>query len=189
MSGIGYRKDAKAGKISWDAVRQADLPVFFFARSHQDLIRSFNINTNKWVMMFVFKRLRFVGIRMVSHFAALLFLAVWHGAYTGYFTCFAYEFLVMQVEKPLVAKLDSSSLVAYLRSKPVLKYVPDLVGTLYIRLLLGYAMTDFVLLQWHVYKPVYDNIYWFGHVFYGTLFILMKLSAMISSPKAEKKAE
>jgi hypothetical protein len=41
----------------------------------------------------------------------------------------------------------------------------------------------------HVYKPVYDNIYWFGHVFYGTLFILMKLSAMISSPKAEKKAE
>jgi len=126
---------------------------------------------------------------MVSHFGALLFLAVWHGAYIGYFTCFAYEFLVMQVEKPLFAMLNSSSLVKSLRSTPVLKYLPSLFSFVYMRLLLGYALTDFVLLQWHVFKPVYDGIYWYGHVYFGSLFVLMKLSAALFPSSSEKKKE
>jgi len=190
ITGIGYSKDPTTKEMRWDAVRQAKLHIFFTNRSHQNLIDSFNINTNRWVLMYVFKRLRFVGIRMVSHFGALFFLAVWHGAYIGYFTCFAYEFLVMQVEKPLMAALNSWSVVQSLRATPVLKYFPPVFSFLYMRLLLGYAMTDFVLLQWHVYKPIYDGIYWYGHVFFGSLFILMKVASLVSGGgKAEKKKE
>jgi len=35
----------------------------------------------------------------VSQFAALLFLAVWHGLHSGYYMCFFMEFLVMKLEK------------------------------------------------------------------------------------------
>jgi len=48
---------------------------------------------------YVFKRMRFVGIRAVSQACAMYFLAIWHGTHMGYFTCFTYESLTMSVEK------------------------------------------------------------------------------------------
>ena len=48
---------------------------------------------------YVYKRLRFLGIKQVSQAAALSFLAIWHGIHEGYFTTFAYEFLTMNAEK------------------------------------------------------------------------------------------
>nr|CAD7573189.1 unnamed protein product [Timema californicum] len=48
---------------------------------------------------YVYKRLKFMGNRYISQAAALMFLAVWHGLHTGYYMCFAMEFLVMKLEK------------------------------------------------------------------------------------------
>jgi len=62
------------------------------------LIRSFNLTTNAFAAKYIFKRLKFMGSRTVSHFITLLFLALWHGWSTGYYVTFAMEFLIMKME-------------------------------------------------------------------------------------------
>ena len=62
---------------------------------------SFNINTNLWSKRYVYKRLAFLGNRDLSQLGTLVFLAVWHGFYTGYLWAFALEFLAMQAESLL----------------------------------------------------------------------------------------
>lgn len=59
----------------------------------------FTLNRN------VFKRLRFLGNKMVSHLSTLLFLTLWHGLHSGYFMCFAMEFIIITVEKQVGAHM------------------------------------------------------------------------------------
>ena len=78
--------------------------VFFHGRfetcqKFQHLIESFNINTNGWVMTYVYKRLRFLNNKMLSQLGALTFLAVWHGYHSGYYITFINEFFMMMIEK------------------------------------------------------------------------------------------
>lgn len=47
----------------------------------------------------VFKRLKFLGNKLLSQMFTLLFLAIWHGLHSGYFICFSMEFLIVNVEK------------------------------------------------------------------------------------------
>lgn len=47
----------------------------------------------------VFKRLKFLGNKLLSQMFTLLFLAVWHGLHSGYLICFSMEFLIVNVEK------------------------------------------------------------------------------------------
>ena len=69
-----------------------------FATRLQDIITNFNINTNAWMKIYVMKRLRFLGNKELSQLGALLFLALWHGMYFGYFAAFIMEFLDMMIE-------------------------------------------------------------------------------------------
>ena len=80
--------------------------VLFF-----QLIDSFNINTNAWVMSYVYKRLRFLNNRLMSQAGALVFLAVWHGYHSGYYITFIHEFLVINFEKQVRSCLHYSSSV------------------------------------------------------------------------------
>nr|CAB3263477.1 lysophospholipid acyltransferase 5 [Phallusia mammillata] len=187
LCGLGYHEDKKTNTVRWDAVRNVTLHKFLLACSFQDIIDSFNINTNGWVLRYVFKRLRFVGIRAVSQGAALSFLAIWHGIHSGYFTCFIYEFLTMSVEKPLIALLHESALVNRLRSSSVLFWVPKAVGFVYLHTLLGYCLIDFSLLKSHRYLPVYMSIYFYGHVFYMTFWILLKIHNATMKPKGKSE--
>lgn len=47
----------------------------------------------------VFKRLKFMGNKLLSQMFTLLFLAVWHGLHSGYLICFSMEFIIVNVEK------------------------------------------------------------------------------------------
>ena len=46
----------------------------------------------------MYKRLRFLGNKMISQAVALLFLAVWHGYFIGYYICFMFELIIIQFE-------------------------------------------------------------------------------------------
>lgn len=72
-------------------VKNSHLPSFFFV--------VFTLYRN------VFKRLKFLGNKKVSHFSTLLFLTLWHGFHSGYFMCFAMEFIIITVEKQVGAQL------------------------------------------------------------------------------------
>lgn len=54
---------------------------------------------------YVYKRLRFLNNRYISQFAALVFLAVWHGLHSGYYACFFMEFVVINFEKDVSHRL------------------------------------------------------------------------------------
>lgn len=61
-------------------------------------IRSFNVSTNQWAAKYIFKRLRFLGSKFLSHFFTLIYLALWHGWRSGYYVTFTMEFLIMKME-------------------------------------------------------------------------------------------
>lgn len=89
----------KNGKADWSGCENIKLIIFENAEKFQNYIDSFNVNTNHWLAEYIYKRLKFLGNRYISHGVALLFLAIWHGFHTGYYMCFLMEFIVMNFEK------------------------------------------------------------------------------------------
>ncbi len=53
------------------------------------------LSTNRYV----FKRLKFLGSKEASQGFTLLFLAIWHGLFSGYFMCFFLEFVIVNFER------------------------------------------------------------------------------------------
>ncbi|KAJ7984315.1 hypothetical protein DPEC_G00363480 [Dallia pectoralis] len=51
----------------------------------------------------VFKRLKFLGNKVLSQVTTLAFLAVWHGTHSGYLLCFSMEFIIVNVERQYAA--------------------------------------------------------------------------------------
>lgn len=47
----------------------------------------------------IFKRLKWMNNKYLSHVGTLLFLAVWHGYHLGYFLLFAFEFMCMMAQE------------------------------------------------------------------------------------------
>lgn len=60
---------------------------------------------------YLYKRLRFLGNKLISHFVTLVFVALWHGIAPGFFLCFIGEFVVIvaeqQVGKQIIQMLVS----------------------------------------------------------------------------------
>lgn len=96
MSQNGEKED---GTVKWDGVENIKLAVFENTLEFNDYIVAFNVNTNHWVAQYIYKRLKFLNNRHVSQFAALFFLAVWHGFHDGYYVCFFFEFMVILMER------------------------------------------------------------------------------------------
>ena len=106
-SGLSFvSRDEKTGKKDWSACSNIKLRTFENTYSFGDYVASFNVQTNFWVFTYVYKRLKFLNNRNVSHISALLFLAVWHGFHDGYYMTFFFEFLLIHFEKEVSAFYD-----------------------------------------------------------------------------------
>ncbi|RTG89766.1 lysophospholipid acyltransferase 5 [Schistosoma bovis] len=90
------------------ACANISLKRYIFATNTDDLVAGFNINTNRWLLDYVYKRLRFLGNKNLSQIISLLFLALWHGTYSGYYVNFGIELLVVTVEKDFLSILKNS---------------------------------------------------------------------------------
>lgn len=97
--GLTFVKVKENGKTDWSACANINLELFENAWKMHNYIDAFNVNTNHWLGQYIYKRLKFLGNRSISHGAALLFLALWHGFHSGYYICFMMEFLVISVER------------------------------------------------------------------------------------------
>lgn len=102
-SGITFNGVDENGKADWSGCTNIKLLVFENTQRFQHYIDSFNVQTNHWVAEYVFKRLRFLGNRNYSQLGALVFLALWHGFHSGYYMCFAMEFIVMVFEREVIS--------------------------------------------------------------------------------------
>lgn len=94
ISGLNYDHKSK----SFDSCRNVNVIEFESATNFNGLIRSFNISTNQWAGKYIFKRLKFLNSRFVSHICTLIYLAMWHGWRSGYYVTFTLEFLIMKME-------------------------------------------------------------------------------------------
>ncbi|XP_054153943.1 lysophospholipid acyltransferase 5-like [Oppia nitens] len=152
---------------------------FETATTFGGLIRSFNLTTNEFAARYLFKRLKFLGSRIASHFLTLLFLALWHGWATGYYITFGMEFLIMKMEWEVLSLFNSwrnrnktmdSLLSAFYIRWPLLVFFR--IYTIYM---FGYCLVPFILLSYTKWIPVLTQLYFCGHIIYGTWLLIPPL--------------
>ena len=92
-------RDEKTGEEDWNGCANIKLKIFENTYNFGDYVSSFNVQTNLWVFQYIYKRLKFLNNRNISHLSALAFLAIWHGFHSGYYMTFFMEFMLIHFEK------------------------------------------------------------------------------------------
>ncbi|XP_015794598.1 lysophospholipid acyltransferase 5 [Tetranychus urticae] len=166
MSGFTYDKQSKTFRNYCNA----DPYLFETTPTFGGIIRSFNITTNHWSGKYIFKRLKFLGNRIISHAATLAYLALWHGWKSGYYVTFGMEFMIMKMEWEVTAIMQKLR-----RSN---KTLDNILNQSYVRLsilaflhiytvyMFGYCLAPFILLTYTKWVPVLAHVYFSGHLFY-----------------------
>uniref|UniRef100_A0A8C2C2D9 Lysophospholipid acyltransferase 5 n=1 Tax=Cyprinus carpio TaxID=7962 RepID=A0A8C2C2D9_CYPCA len=154
-------------------------------------INSFNINTNAWVARHVFKRLRFLGNKLLSQMFTLLFLAIWHGLHSGYLICFSLEFIIVNVEKQAQSLVRDSPLLASVAQSHLYPFV-YVIQQLIHWLFMGYPLVPFCLFTYDKWLKVYSSIYFCGHIFFLVAFLVLPYLRKVFVPRkrgSEKKED
>jgi len=114
LSGLGF-DGYQNGVARWGAVSNIDTFRFFVSPNFVGLISTWNINTNKWIKNYIFKRFKHLGNKEISFLISLTFLAIWHGWYLGYFVSFYSELIYLRAEQHV--QRIHAPLVEYLNQK------------------------------------------------------------------------
>nr|XP_057908983.1 lysophospholipid acyltransferase 5 isoform X1 [Doryrhamphus excisus]XP_057908984.1 lysophospholipid acyltransferase 5 isoform X1 [Doryrhamphus excisus] len=184
LTGLGYN-GMKDGKPQWDACANMKVWLFETTPLFGGTIASFNINTNAWAARHVFKRLKFLGNKMLSHVSTLFFLTIWHGLHSGYILCFSMEFFIITVERqaqalvqdsPMLSKLANSSLY------PLIYVIQQFIHWLFM----GYALVPFCIFSYDKWLKVYTSVYFCGHVFFLVAFLIMPHLRKALVPRKER---
>ncbi|KAI9030097.1 MBOAT, membrane-bound O-acyltransferase family-domain-containing protein [Phycomyces nitens] len=178
LFGISYDGEDKDGQPRFDGLANALPAVYETTTTIDNVIASFNINTNLWSKYYVFKRLRFLGNKNISQFATLGFLAIWHGFHIMYFITFALEFLYIQCELVLRKRLMPS--IKPLTSRnDIYKVIWKIVGWLTCTSTTGYAVVGFDLLKVGKAWTAYKNVYFIGHL---AIVVILGANALLGKP-------
>jgi len=161
LCGLGF-EGYVGGTPRWRAMKNMDVWKFETCTNFSGLTVAFNINTNAWVKAYIFKRLIFLNNKEFSLFAALSFLAIWHGFSIGYFVTFYSEFLYFKAES-VVSQLHAP-LVKALEPHPSAYKIYDFICWLVRNLGLSYALVPFYLKTGERFLPILNSVFWFGHV-------------------------
>lgn len=184
LAGLGYN-GTQDGKPQWNACANMKMWLFETSAQFSGTIESFNINTNAWAARNVFKRLKFLGNKKVSHFSTLLFLTLWHGFHSGYFMCFAMEFIIITVEKQAQALVKDSPTLTRLANSPLYPLI-YLVQQFIHWLFMGYSLIGFCLFTYDKWLKVYTSIYFCGHIFFLIAFLIMPYLRNALVPRKER---
>ncbi|XP_074509378.1 lysophospholipid acyltransferase 5 isoform X2 [Sebastes fasciatus] len=184
LAGLGYN-GVVDGEHKWDACANMKVWLFETTPLFGGTISSFNINTNAWAARHVFKRLKFLGNKALSHTATLVFLTIWHGLHSGYILCFSMEFFIITVERQALALVrDSPSLSKLANSAlyPLIYVVQQFIHWLFM----GYPLVPFCLFTYDKWLKVYSSIYFCGHVFFLAAFLIMPYLRKALVPRKER---
>ncbi|TKS82245.1 Lysophospholipid acyltransferase 5 [Collichthys lucidus] len=184
LTGLGYN-GVVDGKHRWDACANMKVWLFETTPLFGGTISSFNINTNAWAARHVFKRLKFLGNKTLSHVTTLLFLTIWHGLHSGYILCFSMEFFIITVERQALALVRDSPLLTKLANSalyPLIYVVQQFIHWLFM----GYPLVPFCLFTYDKWLKVYSSVYFCGHVFFLVAFLIMPYLRKALVPKKER---
>ncbi|KAK2161292.1 hypothetical protein LSH36_119g08038 [Paralvinella palmiformis] len=164
MTGLTYNGKDENGNDLWNGCANIHVIAYEKGSTLQDLIKAFNVNTNKWMAKYIFKRLKFLGNKYISQFTTLMFLAIWHGLYSGYFMNFLLEFFIMKFEREvttILLRLTTVQNIWYLPGGPFLFWV---IKKAWCQFMLSYALVSFCLLAFNQYMQVYASVLFILHV-------------------------
>lgn len=180
----------KDGKEDWSGCANINLYLFENCSRFQDYISSFNINTNHWVAEYVFKRLKFLNNRHISHGATLLFLAVWHGFHSGYYMCFLMEFIVMNCEKDVETVLKRNEPFMKFCSTAPISWIVFVLLKIYTIVGMGWSLTPFVLFDAEKWWHVFCTVRMFGFILFvpWPLYVII-LKNLLPSTKSSDKSK
>jgi len=166
ISGLSFNGVDKDGSVDWSGCANVKVGRLESAHKFDHYVESFNINTNHWVAVYVYKRLKFLGDRNVSQIVTLLFLAVWHGNHSGYFVTFAHEFFTMKVEKEFFGVWSKSDKVEKLMKVKTYSMLAQIAGWVYVVILLPHCFLAFGLLTWNKFLPAYTATYFIMYIWW-----------------------
>nr|XP_043890442.1 lysophospholipid acyltransferase 5 isoform X1 [Solea senegalensis] len=184
LSGMGYN-GVVDGQHQWDACANMKVWLFETTPLFGGTIASFNINTNAWAARHVFKRLKFLGNKTLSHVATLLFLTIWHGLHSGYIMCFSMEFFIITVERQAHALVRDSPLLTKLANSPLYPLI-YVVQQFIHWLFMGYPLVPFCLFTYDKWLKVYSSVYFCGHAFFLVAYLIMPYLRKALVPKKER---
>lgn len=78
LCGIGYNGKTAEGTIKWDGLSNVKPLQYETGATLNDIVGSFNINTNDWAKRYVFKRLKFVGNKSINKINFHLLCKIFH---------------------------------------------------------------------------------------------------------------
>ncbi|KAG8130204.1 putative Lysophospholipid acyltransferase 5-like protein [Naja naja] len=186
LTGLGYNGRDEKGLPQWDACANMKIWMFETTPYFTGTIASFNTNTNNWLARYIYKRLKFLGNKLLSQALSLLFLAVWHGLHCGYLVCFQMEFLIVAVERQAIKLVNDSPFLSALASNIILRPFFYLIQQTIHWMFMGYSLVPFCLFSWEKWIKVYMSIYFAGHVLFFTLLFTLPYFRKIFVPRKEK---
>ncbi|XP_071805143.1 lysophospholipid acyltransferase 5-like [Asterias amurensis] len=191
MSGLAYNGKDKEGNALWDACASIKPQMLETATSTAQYIKAFNLSTNTWVGRYVFKRLKFLNNRYISQTAAVMFLAVWHGMYIGYYICFGLEIFITTCELFVQDAVKRSPPFAKFVNNPSLKLPLFIFLKFTASLSVGYPLVAFVLLRWRRIRLVYQAMFHLPTLFFlgfPFLYQFLILPRLKKQERAARKA-
>jgi len=189
LSGLSFVEQRPDGSVDWRGCANVKVGRLETAVCFGQVIEAFNINTNHWVAVYVYKRFKFLGNQMVSQVITLVFLAVWHGFHFGYYLTFLNEFLTIRVEREFLALWSRSSRVeGWKKSLPWLEQALPVVGWLWVTVFLPHTFIPFSLLLWTPSMAAYGQTFFMMYVIYGLWWLVLKaqLKAVLGGPAKQK---
>uniref|UniRef100_F1L2G8 Lysophospholipid acyltransferase 5 n=1 Tax=Ascaris suum TaxID=6253 RepID=F1L2G8_ASCSU len=164
LSGIAYNGKDENGSDRWDGVRDVHILRYEFGMDFQSVIDSFNVGTNTFAKNHIFKRLRWLGNRNLSHIITLIYLAVWHGYHLGYFVLFAFEFACMLAQEQLYELVAQTPGASEFFAQRWLYPLKVIIGRIIINVAMGTGFLSFGLVKTRIWIKPLLSIYFFAHI-------------------------
>lgn len=189
LSGLSFNGVHENGFVDWKGCANVKVKRLETSTKFGHIIESFNINTNHWVAVYIYKRLKFMGSRTVSQVVTLFFLAVWHGSHVGYYLTFANEFITIKVEREFLGLWNKSEKVERWMKDPLLARMSKVGGWLCVIFILPHCFISFALLTYSKFFTGYANTYFLMYILYlsWSLFGYGYAKKFFGGPKKDEK--
>jgi len=150
VAGMGYAGvDERTREVKWDSMANVKpLELETGCATFQELIQTFNLMTNAWIMHYVYKRFKFLNSRLASRAISLAFLALWHGVEPGYYVIFANEFIVAGLERQWLEEAQGWPISPRVMRSQYGKPVVRVLGWLAYNAIMAHCYYPFAVLKW-----------------------------------------
>ncbi|XP_066296869.1 lysophospholipid acyltransferase 5-like isoform X2 [Branchiostoma lanceolatum] len=174
ICGLAYTPGSDGNPSRMDACQNMKVVSYELSGSPDELIQSFNISTNTWLLSYIYKRMRFLGMRLVSHVVTLSYLGIWHGLLSGYQAAFLFEVAWVRGARELeeMARRVPVSRVLSAAGVRIVRWVALAFRWLFTWTIFGYMLVPFALLVADKWIKVYTSLHWIGHLLIGGVLVM-----------------